>query len=889
VAAGDLDGDSYPDLAGESLTGTLTWWQSDGSPADGGWSAYEVAAGLGRLGAVAITDLDGDSSPDLLAASADQGTVTWWRSDGSPADGGWQAYPLVSDLPGAHRLARRPGRRWRPGLAAAGMNRAVGEQLGPAAGDWTSTCSAWAWSGPSDLAIAALARDCDPDVLAGLTGDLRLLWWQNRLLLLPPWFRRAADYDSGWLDAARSADLLLEHHLLGNPDNYVVRLEFLATYSTASALPSAIHQLDFGGDAAASGENGAYWLNLDEHSIQVHRTAEQDSCPTCERRVRLRIWNDPQPDFDSGWLDLSAGSTLPISHSLGGDPSEYVVDLQFQDTDQPGDGRNQHGYGGDNTGADVQGAWWEGLTDTQVTVGRAPQDSAADQVRLRIWRDPQPSYDSSWLAVLPGETTLVPHNLGGLLDDYVVDVQFRDPGGLGVHQLGFGGDRAGAATQTGGGWSGFSASALQLQRAAQDTQASEMRARLWRIPARQWDSGWRSERFAIPQDLGGLAESYLVYMAFRDNGAGGAGINQLGYGQDRYGEGLNTVFVGGAWNIWEGDTSTIIPWIGLNDVEIDEFRIRIFEAAPALFDSQWLTLTAGTAVTWTHGLGSDPYPSGAPGSINDYLLDLTFRSPFGIISQYLLGGDLGYGGGYWSNLAPSNVQLYNEAGAGSSWATYDRLRLWMNDAPGYDSSWQLLPTTLLPLTLTHDLGGSPDTYIVDMQFWDDQGGAPGYHLNGQGGDRSAVDIGVGAYWTNLTASDISLWRWPDTTNLSHARLRIWDVSGPLASLVLRDAPLGGGSPVGDVALDTGQSITVYAAGYDANGAYLGDQWVHWTTTGSLDLQTGQGLSFTFTPQTSGSGAILASNGYEANSLSGSTGLITVTSPYSYVFLPITLR
>jgi hypothetical protein len=100
--------------------------------------------------------------------------------------------------------------------------------------------------------------------------------------------------------------------------------------------------------------------------------------------------------------------------------------------------------------------------------------------------------------------------------------------------------------------------------------------------------------------------------------------------------------------------------------------------------------------------------------------------------------------------------------------------------------------------------------------------------------------------------------------------------GSLSSLQIRDEGNGGGSSIGDVSLTTDETLTMYAAGYDADGNYLGDQDVSWSVTGTLDAVTNSGSSITFSPSTSStSGTIVVSSGGVTGD---ATGTITIISP-----------
>ena len=97
--------------------------------------------------------------------------------------------------------------------------------------------------------------------------------------------------------------------------------------------------------------------------------------------------------------------------------------------------------------------------------------------------------------------------------------------------------------------------------------------------------------------------------------------------------------------------------------------------------------------------------------------------------------------------------------------------------------------------------------------------------------------------------------------------------GNQSYLKIRDASGGGGSEVGDITMTTDESLTLYAAVYDADNNYLQDVSVDWTNTGNLDAVSSSGSSFTFDPSTiSTTGTISISSG----SLVGdATGTITV--------------
>jgi hypothetical protein len=100
--------------------------------------------------------------------------------------------------------------------------------------------------------------------------------------------------------------------------------------------------------------------------------------------------------------------------------------------------------------------------------------------------------------------------------------------------------------------------------------------------------------------------------------------------------------------------------------------------------------------------------------------------------------------------------------------------------------------------------------------------------------------------------------------------------GRLAQVVIYDragGPDAGGRPVDTLSLTTDNSVTLHAAGFDADGNYRGDQHVSWSVTGGIGIVgSSTGPSTSFDPTTVGSGQVVASH---ASVGSDSTGTITV--------------
>ena len=268
-------------------------------------------------------------------------------------------------------------------------------------------------------------------------------------------FSGAPAYDSGWVALAPDEAKTLVHNLGSTPDDYVVIMEFRA--ATADGVNLRYYGgVDFGTNPApghaVDDRVGAYWRSLDETSITVYRRPEDSYAP----EVRIRIWIDPHPNYDSGWIALTTNVAVTLNHNLGGDAEDYVVDLQYRSGGV--DGINQRYFGGADFGVnpapghamdDRVGTYWRSLDDTSITLFRRVEDTYSPEARLRIWVRPAPAYDSGWVPLALDAAQTLAHNLGGNSDNYVVDMQYSASTVDGVNQRYFGGADFGAKPTSG--------------------------------------------------------------------------------------------------------------------------------------------------------------------------------------------------------------------------------------------------------------------------------------------------------------------------------------------------------------------------------------------------------------------------------------------------------
>jgi hypothetical protein len=97
----------------------------------------------------------------------------------------------------------------------------------------------------------------------------------------------------------------------------------------------------------------------------------------------------PRPDFDSGWLSVQ--SSITVSHHLGGDVNNYVVDLQERIAPYPG--RYDAGITNIMIGGDVRpgqvdshyGFYYCGLDNEKISLVNFGPSGTTKELRVRIW------------------------------------------------------------------------------------------------------------------------------------------------------------------------------------------------------------------------------------------------------------------------------------------------------------------------------------------------------------------------------------------------------------------------------------------------------------------------------------------------------------------------
>jgi hypothetical protein len=93
---------------------------------------------------------------------------------------------------------------------------------------------------------------------------------------------------------------------------------------------------------------------------------------------------------------------------------------------------------------------------------------------------PRPAYDSGWVAIAAGDSQILAHNIGGNVDNYVIDMQFKTSvQTFGINNFAMGGDRSGGDTfEYGASWFGLDSTHIGVLRWP-NSVSEEIRVRIW--------------------------------------------------------------------------------------------------------------------------------------------------------------------------------------------------------------------------------------------------------------------------------------------------------------------------------------------------------------------------------------------------------------------------
>ncbi|MCP3980860.1 MAG: hypothetical protein GY716_16280 [bacterium] len=196
VTAGDVDGDGDIDVLSASLEDDkIAWYENEPAVEQGDaprmFTEHPIATDALRASDVMLVDLDGDDRPDVLASSSEDGTVAWYRNDGTDVTPPTFAVrEVISDTAtgaAAVHAADLDGDKLNdplyagsvPDTPSAASNRVAWFPLDPGGGFVAEGAEiSGATKGSEATVVIDLDADGDDDVVFAGPGD-RLGWYES--------------------------------------------------------------------------------------------------------------------------------------------------------------------------------------------------------------------------------------------------------------------------------------------------------------------------------------------------------------------------------------------------------------------------------------------------------------------------------------------------------------------------------------------------------------------------------------------------------------------------------------------------------------------------------------------------------------------------------------
>lgn len=182
IFAADIDGDGDVDLLSASqFDDRIAWYENDGTPDNGGWTAHDISTAANFGEGVFAIDLDGDGDIDVVSVSRYDDKVAWYENDGTPAVGAWTAHTISTSVNGANSVsaADMDGDGDIDVLATAAYANSVTWFENDGSQTFTSHVVASNITEAIFVVAADLDHDGDMDIVTASSGDNKLNWYEN--------------------------------------------------------------------------------------------------------------------------------------------------------------------------------------------------------------------------------------------------------------------------------------------------------------------------------------------------------------------------------------------------------------------------------------------------------------------------------------------------------------------------------------------------------------------------------------------------------------------------------------------------------------------------------------------------------------------------------------
>lgn len=194
----DLDKDGDYDVIGgsehtpNSVSKGILWWRNDGGVPIR-WTEYIVDETFHHVMSLDVADINGDTFPDIVATSWENGRVTWWENNGqNPPD--WTPHNIKTGWTNAHDAVcydMNQDGKMDVVAACAGLNTiSVFYQEGEQHISWRESVVSSDFGHAVGVKICDLNHDNYPDIVGCGDGCNTIAWWENNQQTPVRWIKK---------------------------------------------------------------------------------------------------------------------------------------------------------------------------------------------------------------------------------------------------------------------------------------------------------------------------------------------------------------------------------------------------------------------------------------------------------------------------------------------------------------------------------------------------------------------------------------------------------------------------------------------------------------------------------------------------------------------------
>ena len=178
VATADLDSDSDLDVVSASDNDdSISWYENNGNASR--FTTHVITRTAGQARSVAAADLDGDSHIDVVSASSADDTVAWYRNDGASPSFTRHVITTTADQVGSVAVADVDGDLDVDVLSASRRDDSVRFFENDGTGNFTIHIITTTAESVRSVTTGDLDGDFDIDALAASDGDDVVAWFEN--------------------------------------------------------------------------------------------------------------------------------------------------------------------------------------------------------------------------------------------------------------------------------------------------------------------------------------------------------------------------------------------------------------------------------------------------------------------------------------------------------------------------------------------------------------------------------------------------------------------------------------------------------------------------------------------------------------------------------------